>query len=769
LKRETPSPHQHVENITAASHVYRIRVNGTADGTNTRDPIGYGSYDQAWESNLSVRMENIGDELVESPWIVVNGRRSWRTIDDILGEILEEGMSDAEKARAIWEFARHHRYHTTTADDEVKDTVKMLNVYGYTLCWDEAYTVANLWQAAGLEIRRGVPHGHCTTEVFYDGRYHLLDSDEHLLVLLRDNETIAGEEEIARDHDLMKRSHAYGILSPEKRRTSEQAASVFVHTGPRSGGRPFVGDHRMEIDLRPGESLAWEWSDRGKYHGHGRRPPRLSNGRLQFVPRLDSTFATWTEEAANLQATENGLRPLDPKKESLLVYRLSAPYVMVGGSVGLDASWSLEFSRDGDHWSAVDAEEEDRLLDLHLPHDGLATYCCYLRLRGVGQSLPHLTVEIDLQMAPLSLPALEVGDNEISYSDKNPGSRQLRITHTWLERDDSTPPLAPSHPLFPEPGADVDGTQFTFSWEAVPDATDYHFHLGPTEDLQYVLSPTFEKLISKTPSAGKAEWRIPCEGLLNSGQTYYWQIRSRNADGLWGAWSPVWSFIPQGPGVPLDPQLEIDWAERRIALNWRPNPQGSPVDYYEVYGSDERGFTASHEPYAVFTGRDQEEEIFPANLLATANETRLIVVAPDIPENRGNRAFYRIVAVDAQGRRSGPSDFVEAPRPFIHTLPPQNAVAGQTCTYLIKALRSTGDLRCISDGPHRYFSAFRDGDEPRFLLDEAPSFIHLDANTGLLTAAPGPEHLGYHTITFRVQNGQGGVDLQGFDLEIIAL
>ena len=152
-------------------------------------------------------MENTGKELVENPWVIVNGACNWRCVEAILEEILEEGMSEGEKARAIWEFARRHRYHATPADDEVKDTVKMLNVYGYTLCWDEAYTVSNLWQATGLKIRRGLPHGHCTTEVFFDGAYHLLDSDEHLLILERDNETIAGEEAISRDHDLAKRSH----------------------------------------------------------------------------------------------------------------------------------------------------------------------------------------------------------------------------------------------------------------------------------------------------------------------------------------------------------------------------------------------------------------------------------------------------------------------------------------------------------------------------------------------------------------------------------
>ena len=792
MKQKTHIPHMHGEDITARTCTYHIHVGGSVDGASTRDPVGYGNYDQAWESNLSVRLENLGDDLVRNPWIIVNGKRQWRCIEDILDEILQEGMSDAEKARAIWEFARRHRYHSTTADDEVKDTVKMLNVYGYTLCWDEAYTVANLWQAAGLKIRRGLPHGHCTTEVFFDGRYHLLDSDEHLLVLLRDNRTIAGEEELARDHDLMKRAHAYGILSPESRQSSEQAAALFVHSGPRTGSRPFVGGHRMDLDLRPGEALIWEWADRGKYHGHGKRPSRLCNGRLHYEPGLDANFARWAEEVINLQTVPTGLGPSDAERESILVYRIQSPYVIVGGQTRLQAegSWTAEISRDGEQWSTIDVEKETFSLDPHFLPDALATYRYYLRLRGMGSILHQLSIETDLQMAPLSLPEVEVGDNEILYTDENDGPRQVRITHVWNERADSQPPPPPSHPLFPEskvakppakipsaegierqdsasPGASVDGTQFTFSWEPVPGAADYHFRLSPSADMKYCLSPSFEKLISKTPSSGKAEWHIPYEGILNPGQTCYWQVRSRSADSLWGPWSDVWSFTPQAPGIPLDLTLETDWETRRITLHWHPNSNGNPADHYEIYGSDERGFTASRQPYPVVVGRDREDATFPANLIAVTADTCLTIVAADLPDDRGNRAFYRIVAVDADGLRSGPSDYAEAPRPFIYSTPSPRAVAGDIYRYQIKILRSSGDLRCVSDGPHRYLSAFRDADQPRFLLDEGPAFISLDAATGLLTAAPGPEHLGFHTVTFRVQNGQGGADIQGFDLEVI--
>ena len=43
------------------------------------------------------------------------------------------------------------------------------------------------------------------------------------------------------------------------------------------------------------------------------------------------------------------------------------------------------------------------------------------------------------------------------------------------------------------------------------------------------------------------------------------------------------------------------------------------------------------------------------------------MIGADVKLNNANRAFYRVVAVDEHGRRSGPSDFAEAPRPIIYS------------------------------------------------------------------------------------------------------
>jgi hypothetical protein len=187
---------------------------------------------------------------------------------------------------------------------------------------------------------------------------------------------------------------------------------------------------------------------------------------------------------------------------------------------------------------------------------------------------------------------------------------------------------------------------------------------------------------------------------------------------------------------------------------------------YEVYGSDERGFTASPEPYPAHTGQGQAT--FPANLLATTAATSVEVVGATVPAGQGNCCFYRVVAVDVEGRRSGPSDYLEAPHPFIYSRPPAGVPAGRASTYQLQVLRSAGDLRSVSSGAQRYQAAFRDADELRFVLDEGPDWVEISDKSGRLTASPRRQETGTHTVTVRTQSNQGGMDVQGFDLKVTA-
>lgn len=261
----------HEEVVATGSHAYRVRMAGNIDGVMTRMPISYGAYYQGWQPNRFVRLENIGDTDVVNPWITVNGKRNWRALKDIAGEATAGCTNDCERARAIWEFQRNHRFHATTWDRECDDAVKVYNIYGYTLCGNDAMVISDLWKAAGLRTRRGYPVGHVVAEAFYDGEYHLLDGDEHAIYLRRDNTTIASEAEVVRDHDLVKRTHTYGIERRDSRETDEFSASLYGYEGQRTGELGGRSKHTMAYTLRPGMAMG---PHRQAVHGRHRSAGR---------------------------------------------------------------------------------------------------------------------------------------------------------------------------------------------------------------------------------------------------------------------------------------------------------------------------------------------------------------------------------------------------------------------------------------------------------------------------------------------------------------
>lgn len=96
----------HTEQITAGTYTYTINVGGTLDEFNTTDfldtYLGFKRLQSKFQPNKYLVIENIGDTDIINPRIVVNDRRNWFSADDILAGIFKPGMTDAEKAMAIF-------------------------------------------------------------------------------------------------------------------------------------------------------------------------------------------------------------------------------------------------------------------------------------------------------------------------------------------------------------------------------------------------------------------------------------------------------------------------------------------------------------------------------------------------------------------------------------------------------------------------------------------------------------------------------------------
>ena len=155
-----------------------------------------------------------------------------------------------------------------------------------------------------------------------------------------------------------------------------------------------------------------------------------------------------------------------------------------------------------------------------------------------------------------------------------------------------------------------------------------------------------------------------------------------------------------------------------------------------MYASDEKGFSASDEPYKVTVGTSRTLPAeFPANFVVETSDTWLEVVGPHATLPGANKAFYRVVAVDVSGNRSGPSDYGSAPRPVIVSEPVATAVKGAPYRYSVAAIRSLGDLRTrVVNGKETM--SFWDVERLRFAIERGPSWMKIDEASGVMSGVP---------------------------------
>ena len=232
---------RHVEEVSQAEHAYTVVHGGTVDGECCRTPMGCGInregvIDQSWQSNRAVRMENVGQTDLVNPWLS-NGRNNFRTLDEIVASAVTPEMSDKEKAMALWFQQVSHRFHRGGYGANLGDPVLVFNVYGTNVCGNDALIMGAYWHKVGLKSAPARLVSHAIAQVAYHGGWHVMDGDLESFFLLRDNETLASDRELARDHDLIKRAHTYGITLPDIRRLDESYAAMFVCEDPVSGDR----------------------------------------------------------------------------------------------------------------------------------------------------------------------------------------------------------------------------------------------------------------------------------------------------------------------------------------------------------------------------------------------------------------------------------------------------------------------------------------------------------------------------------------------------
>ena len=403
--------------------------------------------------------------LCASPHVVGTLRPDYYTLENMLRFPSFAGKKGEDMAVAIHDHMTHRTdgtYHFWDVFESrglpqrrrrVIDALKILNVYGWAICGQQASLLYALYRTAGMEARQFLAPGHCLCEVCYDGRWHVLDADMWAWFRHPDGH-------IASPYELAKNPQALITDNPNRSdpchmpdRKVEGFAEMYAACATegdhiRDIFPPWLDQaHAMDFHLRPGETLVRSQTQQGCYYlpaawkklmsehaqewngfPRERFPAHrtFGNGRWIYAPDLtdasdDFRFACWGE--GTLQPGRHGLT--GPGES---VIRIQSPYVFCGRPefqgdrvLTRDGVW-LEFSGEGTLKIELDTPERTWTTLV----DGAGTHAARLditefmdaryeaRIRvtlGRGATLRRLRFEGVIMTAPISLPRLQEGVN----------------------------------------------------------------------------------------------------------------------------------------------------------------------------------------------------------------------------------------------------------------------------------------------------------------------------------------------------------------------
>lgn len=420
----------------------------------------------------------------------ISNLEAWRR------SFLKDGMSDQDKALAAWRTTVMFQHQDTPPreflhnEGVVQDPIKVFNVYGYSFCSVASADIECLSRYAGLKARGWGIHSHSVPEVYWNGAWHMLDASL-INYFPKADGSIAGVEEIigevrgwldknpgyqGNDKKLREFNRADNKTAWKKgpallarcpfyddagwwpAKTHGWSSTMQEFDGTAQGsrtGKAFLYEYgysqgyQVNIQLRPGERLTRNWSNRGLHvnmkDGGAPRcikqktgaypltytpeygdiaPGRVGNGTLEYdVPVRSGAYRTAVLTADNL-ATD-AVRVQDSTKPGILVLRMPSSYVYLTGTltfnarIGAGGDVAVSFSdNNGLDWKEVARVKASGEHRVDLSPLVLRRYDYRLKfdLHGGFTAIEALKIVHDVQHSQRPLPALAQGDNTITFS-----------------------------------------------------------------------------------------------------------------------------------------------------------------------------------------------------------------------------------------------------------------------------------------------------------------------------------------------------------------
>jgi hypothetical protein len=407
---------------------------------------------------------------------------------------LKDGMTDQEKGLAAWRTTVMFQHQDTPPfeylqhETVVQDPIKIFNVYGYSFCSVASCDIEALARYVGLRARGWGINAHSVPEVYWDGAWHLLDASL-INYFPKTDGTIAGVEEVMAavkdwcDHNpgykgneakllsfqradgwtgwrkgpaLLARSPFYDAGGFWPARTHGWSSTMQEYDGTYDKtGKPFLYEYgysqgyHVNIQLRPGERLTRNWSNKG-LHVNGKdggvpscltmktgseslaytprygdlAPGRIGNGTLVYdVPLTGGAYRTGALAVENLE--DQAVRVKDAAQPGVLILRMPSSHVYLTGiltfttTLGPDGSVLVSYSdNNGLGWKEVArvTSPGEQRVDLSSLVLRRYDYRVKFEFRGKGTGLNALQIAHDIQHSQRPLPALAQGSNTITFS-----------------------------------------------------------------------------------------------------------------------------------------------------------------------------------------------------------------------------------------------------------------------------------------------------------------------------------------------------------------
>ena len=228
-----------------------------------------------------------------TPWVVSEHVPDYSSVERLLEHPRFAGKERQELAIALWGLIVDHDlglFHYCPALErfwgkDCVDPLKLLNVYGFTICHCHAHALAMLFKAAGLKARVANIRGHEGSECFYDGAWHYFDGDIQMFHRKHppEEDVVASREDIFRDPSLVDRQenpsfpyHMPDRLPETMRPLYEEEPSYLPILEERI--------HSMEYRLRPGEEIKRWFHHRGRWFVFDNYPEMYRRYRSETGP-----------------------------------------------------------------------------------------------------------------------------------------------------------------------------------------------------------------------------------------------------------------------------------------------------------------------------------------------------------------------------------------------------------------------------------------------------------------------------------------------------